>query len=513
MGVDWDPVAGIRGLAWPVTRKGGVLLDTRAAALYLPSTSTETVTALSVYLDQIVGSPTFELDVFDLVDPFTVKPAIAVYQPNEDVTFTHTGTGTMSGTPTNTAGNRYTNVDETPTADSSDYIQLADDGSSSVATYEFRVNVGAGPAGNLFVSAVRVKAKFRNASSISMCYIHATLNGTNVGGTTVLAASGTQTFTVVEMLTNPATGVAWTKADIVALDTTSKFGLVWGLAGSVFSTYLDWISVEVDYQTDYRIVAPQFSPTVNGWQTITLSPTWAKTNAHNYALLLKRITGGQAVLRSLDSLALMPGGHASYRPTLVNGALTALNTQLTPAHPLVMTVSGAASADSQPYVDLVRSPVDTTHTVQQEFTADATNSRQWVKVVTGSTRHQLPAASLTVKIKKRSDNSQVGGTGTITTAQVASSPYPLQAVECVLASAASLTNGTQYYVELTCTAAAGTGWDVALLDAKTPPVSGYTAGFGGDTDRVTISAVEYDDLDAVVVVGTVPTAPAGFTAT
>lgn len=514
MAIDWDPTSGRRGLDWPVVRKGGSVIDaTRAAAIRVPPTATQTVTDVSVYLDRVVGTAIYRLDVWKASDlPATLTTA--TFRPNEDVTTTSWSASTGSSF--------FALVDEA-TLDKSDYIRRA----ASGGNLEIRVaSTGGLGAGTQIVYAVRIKAVVESKIDTTGLTGHSVKGRLNLGGTVYLSGATTVGPTdgaatvEFEWTENPSTGAAWTEADVVALDATDEIGLTVGVVGSGAPTASDWITVyqlwvEVDYVNDLRLATADLSVSASGWQTFDTA-SFTKTNAETEIIVLRRISGsGAAVLPSLDSGSTMPGSHGAYRPSIdTRGNVSSLNALLTECHPVIFHIAGpAASADSQPYVDMVRTPISTGVTVEQEITAEASNTRQWVNLVLGSTRHAIPSAALSVKVRKRSDSSQVGGTGTIPAAYLEEGPYVLRAMEAVLASGASVTNGTQYYLELSSTAATGEGWDTVYLDALAPPVSGYTAGFGGSTDRATVATAESDDRDFPFVYATVPTAPAGFSAT
>lgn len=531
MGADWDPVSGIRGVAWPVTRKGGSVVDGRRAAMArVVPTATETVTDVDLYVATAIGTGVYRADVWKESD---LPPAglSSTFVPTADKAAA--GVGAVW---TSTGANRWSTVDET-VLDTTDYVTKAPantsagssppDAPGSWVVFTFGGTSGGLGAGAQIVTSVEVHAVCQVILATTP-----SLGGVNVGAemnkrphaTTqfVTPAMGVTTLPPWTFTQNPITLVAWTEQDIIDLSnaalTNTHVGLTQfspnGAGGAADEVRLHQFWIVVNYYNDTRLATADLTVTANGWKTWD-TPNWTKTSAQNVITEVTRVSGsGQIVIGSLDSGLTAPSSPGAYRPSFdVNGNVSALNTVLTETHGIVFPVGGAASIDSQPYVDLVRSPVDTTHTIQQEFTADATDTRQWVQLVLGSTRHQIPAADLTVKIKRRSDNVQMGGTGTFSAQRLLNSPYPLQTLDVVLATGAALTNTTQYYLEAACTAAAGTGWDWALVDAKTPPVTGYTAGFGSNTDRVTVGGVEYDDLDALFVVGTVPAAPGSFTAT
>jgi hypothetical protein len=528
--VTWEPEAPTKkGLPWFVTRKGGQVFDSnvRSGALIFPSTAAETINNISVYLKNVVGSATYQLQAFLATDLHDTSTSTAIFQPNEDAAVS----GAPVGHPTNTAGSLYTNIDEVTSYPSfininySDYLQFPLQ--SANGYFRFRANAAGGlGAGNQNVSNVRftVWAKIPNSQYGEMVLRYS--DGTNVASKYFDTGYG---WTVGQwqehywdMAVNPITNVAWTEADIQNFDASPYyFEIFWYGTSSIpgTTTELDVAAaaIVVTYSQDPNLFTPvQATASADGWLTFALAANWSKPNATNIALLLRRVAGtGSATWASLDSGATMPKGDVGYRPTLDSSGslIDDIGAARTEDYAYVLqTTAPAASVDSQPYVDLIRTPVDVGHTVQMQFTETATSTRQYVSLVAGSSRHQAPAADLTVKIKRQSDNVQMGGTGTIQVADIDDAFYPLQVVECILATGAALTNGTQYYVELTCTAVAGQGWDVSLLDTKAPPVSADLVGYGGTTDRATIGGTGNNDYDVPSIVAQTTTAPTTPTA-
>lgn len=506
--MDWDPLSNaVQGLAWPVVREGGVRLDSavRAAGIKFPATATETVTDLSTYFKDVVGSATYRCQVFAATDLPQGSPLTAVFRPNEDGPAV---TG-ITGVPTNTVGNRYTNVDEAVLSQA-DYVDIT----NGLGLLDLRAaSAGGLGAGSQVVLTVRVKAvAYGVGGDNSQIAGYVNLGGVQFTGAEidVPITDGVQTVSW-EWDLNPATGLAWTEAEVVLFDSTEEWGLTF-IGGTVdVRVYQAWL--EVDYVNGTALATVDLPISSDGWKTFTGS--WSKTNGLSYVATIRRVGGsGSATLVSLDSGAAMPGSHGAYRPTLDRfGIITTLGDARTEAHPVILHVAGAASADSQPYAHVRVVDVNAGVTVVQEITAGSTADRRWIGgIVARSQTTQPPAAPLIATLATR--------TTSIAPGQVADAPLAWHVLPDVrtpgydtLSAAAALTSAVQYDVALTSTAAVGAGWQLAVLDALAPPVSGHTAGFGGATDRGDNGVAESNDLDLPLTIGTVPAAPAGLGAT
>ena len=496
--MDWDPLGpAVAGLDWPVLRRGGVRLDSsvRAGAALIPATATQTVTDVSVYLSDVVGEATYRLDLYEAADlPQTITTTI--FRPNED----GPEIGNVTGVPTNTVGSRYTNVDEA-TLDATDYVSIA----LANNNLDLRcASTGGLGVGTQIVYAVRIKAVVAAIGEAPRIVGYVNPVDTEYEHSDIVSVSPGQQTVSWEWTTNPGTGAAWTEAEVVLFDSTAEFGIQSKSSDEV-RIYQVWM--EVDAGDDERVGTGDAAVDSSGWSTFDLAADWSKVSGTDYVALLHRVSGsGSLTWVSLDSDDTMPGDHGAYRPTLDRvGNVDAIGDLRTEAHAIILHVAGAASADSQPYAARTAVDVHTGVTAVQEITAPSTASRRWVRLVARSEGVEVPSAPLVVTL----------GAATLSLAPslLADAPLAWHVLDGTLSAAVALTSTTQYDVSLTCTAADGSGWQVAALSTETPPVSGDTAGFGSTTDRGDDGTGEANGLDLAVVYGTVPTAPASFTAT
>jgi hypothetical protein len=505
--MDWDPLSNaVQGLDWPVIREGGTRLDSavRSAGVLVPSTATETVTAVSVYMADVVGDATYNLSVYEAADLPVGSATTSTYRPNED----GPSIANITGVPVNTVGSRYTNLDETVLS-TTDYVTSA----TGLGVWDVRANLAAGiGSGAQIVYVVRVCAVLEvpgGPTAFNTFSGYVNLSGTryDAGGTTVQASDGRHQVDW-EFPVNPLTNSPWTVAEIQALDTTDEFGVAMISPSPTGGSRIYQMWLEVDHTADIRVGTASQAISETGWATFTLDASWSKLTATDYIAVIRRTAGsGSLTVVSLDSGDTMPGGHGAYQPAIDRvGIIATLGDLRTEAHPFVMTVGGAASADSQPYASRGSALVHTGQSAIQEITAGSTAARRWVRVVARSQTIDVPTAPLVLTLSAQ--------TCSFAAALIADAPMVWHVLDGVLGGDASLTSAVQYDLTASCTAASGAGWEVAYLDTLTPPVSADTAGFGGTTDRGEVNGGgEANSVDLAVVYGTVPTAPAGFTAT
>lgn len=180
---------------------------------------------------------------------------------------------------------------------------------------------------------------------------------------------------------------------------------------------------------------------------------------------------------------------------------------------LVMTSAPAVSQDSLAYYlanDATHRPgINNTQVVTQQFTAPASATFQSVALILYAGAATQP---LSVKIKRVSDNVQMGNTVSLTAASVGSVGVYGQVVTAT-GFAAALVNATRYYIELSTadTTALLSGWRAVLLGDTT--LAGGVASFNGTTDTALVGGVAQTNYDMPFQAFTVPTTPAGLTAT
>ena len=208
--------------------------------------------------------------------------------------------------------------------------------------------------------------------------------------------------------------------------------------------------------------------------------------------------------------------------------------------------AGGYSADSQPYGTLSNlngsdawpdlgewfnnSPINTLLSMQQEFTAPVSDSYGWIRVLVATVAGTTDG-DLLIKIKRRSDDVQMGGTATIAVTDLVSPTHRWQTFGVRTSGAVfALVAGTQYYFEITSTAAANQGWLVQCVNSGYEPEpfgpptgTNAAAGWGGGVDKLTFSDPmmqqfgwatpgEPGSVVASVNLSTIPSTPAGFAA-
>lgn len=503
----WNPDApGVLGLQAPFVVESAYAVDSpsKAAGAAVLSHSAETIDKASMYAAAVAGTAGYVMEVWPLLTAEAPEPSTSTFRPNEDVVATNLKIQTGAAATVSTS---YPTIDE-PTLAISDYLKT-DVGAGPVGEWAGRVNVGTGNLTGKQILRVEVHYVAKNSAGVTSSF-YAYLN---IGGVQYIAPNDHVTETQEEKVAvweyNPATGLPWTIADLELFDVSDEIGFytyALSTAQPVF-VYQGW--VEVDHVPEQRLAVGAATITAVGYQEFNLSTptggtTWAKANATEYLLTVRRLYGtGSASFRYLDSLADAPNEHHGYAVQFsgADGRLLEMGAEYTRVHSLIITTSApATSADSQPYALRSLAAIYTGHTAEQEFTGAAANYGV-VKAVIAA-QAGVPTASLLVKIKRRSDNVQHGTTMTFAPEELTGTPTALREIT-VMMSAAALT-AVQEYVEFSTTAPNGQGWVVVLLDTTG---TGSSATFGGTTDAATVGGVQDNDTDLAVVVAQIPTAP------
>jgi len=488
------------------------------------SLAAETINEVRLYLAQVLVAGKYVVDVY----PATSLPDFggtgdlefeAFYNPNEDVTVTN-----ITGVSNNTAAQRYQNVDEgVDVYTSADYVRPTADNVNT----QFEIRVASGGFTGRPLS-VTVRAVLENTQPLSVFNLNL---GVNVGGVaytqanadantmqSVVYGQGPITVTV-RFDYNPNTSLPWTAADIVAFDTTNEIYMDWNnsLAWPLQEHRVLAVDMVVNYASETRVATGSASLTVTStpaWKTFTIAAiaggNWSKGTTTDYIYVLRRVGPVGSVQWQGVSLAEAPPqivNFVGYSATIVNGVPGGFVDQLRWYGIIVRTSAPADSADSQVYPTLVEESVSNTSTVTTELSNAAAKTYGVVTfmVKPDSTVNQ----NLTVQLKRRSDNVNMGTALTITKAEVDALPdmgggwkkYTEQ-----LGTAATLAAATQYYWNFSSTATVG-AWKIANLFTG---AQGSALSFGGTTDRSTRSGVESNDYDVQIMVGTIPTTPGSW---
>lgn len=490
---------GTGGLRWPVVAQGGRLLtlaDDGSVAQF-DASAAETLAKVHTFVDQVVGGVMLRMIVRDQLDPPVVTDT---YRPSAD------GPTVEWQDETGGSLNIYASIDEA-TLDDTDWV-----GPSSLGqVYELYIDSSGGTSTTSppLISELRVYLVVQNDDTSADAGISVSIE--SLPGTptkdTPLVANADGTMTVSVTFTEDGNGDDITEQQLEDLDGAAPIHLV-PSNNSTYNFDVFQVWVEVDSQ-DGPLADATAAVQDDGW--VAFADGWdTAAGATYYVTIVKTNSGGRCVWPLLDSGQDCP--HASWvsRVPTMNGTLIASMTDPgTAVHPVVLERSDAtASDDSQPYAALHREAVHSARTVEQEWTPPSGVSAGWVEFV--AARHPEATADLTVTVRQRSDDAQVGQLA-FPASDVGDSPRKL-AVRADNLSA-SLTGGTQYYLEFTSTAEESAPWTVAVLSGETPPVSGESAGFAGATDAATVDGAEQADADAPFALIAAPAAVTGVTAT
>jgi hypothetical protein len=245
--------------------------------------------------------------------------------------------------------------------------------------------------------------------------------------------------------------------------------------------------------------------------------TVPKVSGTDVVYSFRHVAGGSATGPSVHLLdsgspVPMPSANAitAYFPTLGSdaGNLSSMGDATTYMFGLqVVTSAPANSVDAVAYAKVTSKPVYTGSVQSQLLTIPAIANYGFVKVLI-SHAGVTTTAPLLVKIKRASDNVQVGPTITIDATSLTPPRANAQIVPLPMDSLVTLT-AAQYYLEFSSVAAThDDGWLVYALDT----VGGNDAiTMGGTTDVLQTNLVSKNDLDVIAFLATVPNAPQGFT--
>lgn len=538
---DWNPnEPELVGMEWLPTKAGGAVIDTdtKAAALVLPSTATETIDRGVFWVPNAPNEGNFMLEVYAAGNEVCGAVTTDTFRPNEDTGVTNVQ---------NQAGavvNLYQSIDES-TLDLTDYIKNVSPPSD--ASYTCKLNTAAWPASGRRVVDVRVVIVGEQILGTMRWGIE--LRRQSSGFLTLdsrfhQVSEGRFTTTVSIGDINPFTGFPWTAAEIQSLDSiidpdrlslTLRFDNMTTIydGGYVYQAY-----VEIDWVTENRLAVARGEVHGANWYSFpfqvpdTGADNWAKAIGNDYTFLLRRVpavgtpgasTGGplgsstgQAAWGFLEADEAIPlAGAVSYLPTLdANGCVTAMGTAGKRGHGLVLrTTAPATSADGQPYDSIAEAEVVTGVTVRQEVTPSVGSVVELVRFLVKVEAGFEPDADLSIGVFNDGTGAAVGAPAVLTVAELADLPERddgWKVATAQLTSPATLVAATQYRIAWTSATGAALPWIVGYGESL---FNFGAASYGGTTDRGDTGGGYDSDLDFLAYLIDPPSPPANFLVT
>lgn len=548
---NFNPAAPTKlGLQWLPTLVQSAVIDNfgKAVIARVPSVAAENIGTARLWVPVAeAANRRWELEVTLEADEAPDMGSLieSIANPNEDVTVT-----SVTGSPTNTVGNRYQNIDDAVPPSfppGSDYIEFT---TVSSSTYEGRMNTAGLSLTGRRILAVTLVFGYSWPTGNTLTWAQAGfLSGLNIGGTVYGVNSADEPFASggaflsnlgvaagtaygesrATWYVNPSTGDPWSIADVQSFDSTNEFtARAYYIVGISTNARLHYAYMIVAHVPENRVARGARSGASAGWNDWTLTTptggTWAKANGSTYSYILRRsglanAGAGSLQLRALDAGELVPMGHGSvlagalgtYRN--VTTATEAIDTG-TAALPIIpRTTVPADSNDAQPYSNDVQATtseaiVRTGQNADQEISGATADDYGLVEAIL---KHGgAPTADLTLGVFRRSDNVQMGGTLTITQAEIDALPDiggGWKLYSGTLPVLATLAGATQYYLRFSSSTAdtAAARWKVLAL---------FTGGqgngqtYGGTTDIATLNGGDDSTADLAVTLATVPDPPA-----
>lgn len=574
---DWNPNdTATLGLEWFPYRSGKVRLNSRrrAAALSLVQTAAEQIEAATLFVDDVdPGPPAFggapwafvypqpgiyAMEVFDnedaVVDPSTVTVLTA--RPNQDVSFTGwtTNTGATS--------NLYQQIDDRTETEwiTNNYGP----GAGNNYGYFGRVDTGALSLTGRRILGVRLRARVVRAFADNYTQVTLGLSIDVSPGGMFTAQSmpfwlPMWQWTTIEYTWtyNPVYLRPWTIADVQQFDTSDEVAIMpYSFYGAGNITCY-WLEMEVITCPETRLAFSGFSQLTSGdndkhirtdrsWLNPATLPgslfdaelktptggSWTKDSSGRHLYVVRRMSDSGAIsLPTLDAVTEQPlagSGPRSFAPILdpTYGYVTEMGDPLTQIWSLGQYRStNVFSVDSQPYSIFGEALVYTGQDAEQEVSGAAATLYGLVRFLV---KPRSATANLDIKIKRRSDNVQLGTTYTLDPDDVDPATLLDDAdfialengwylAQVQLGTPATLAAATQYYVEFSSAAASGSPWAIGLLTSHLSDDAGATlqgvGSYNDATDRALANGNELDRYDLPVTIATLPATPTGFAAT
>jgi len=544
---NWNPNApDTIGLEWFAHTESASSLDSQNAAVVqrLPSLAAQTITETYLGVPASSQPGRFLLEVFPSGGEVCGAVTTDTFRPNEDSSLFQVERQDGS------LVNLWQAIDE-PVLATADYVRTINP-TIFGHSYAYKLNTATFPATGRRIIDVRYifvgeqitdratwVAELRKQDGL----------GPGVAGflqffqTSLAQANGRQTFTTSLGPVNPFTGRPWTGAQIQTFDSTVATDRLsirhrWVDETSttsearLYQAYLEVVSVPENRVAWGAADLPAVA--VPGWQPIPVRDTsdvagWAKAAATTYSYAVRRIqqtsipgglTGtpiaaaqGAVSWRWLDSGEEPPPGFESFLPTVdTNGCIVDLGDARTRAYALVPTIAGpTASLDAQPFATYDLTELTISGTLQVVSGAAAAGYDFVRTLLYFDPADPPPAFPLTISVATFPGGLAVGGTLTLTPAQLAALPkvgdQGLRLLEGLLSAPAVLAPAAQYSLEF---ASPGVGPVPAVLTSQLDALGWPGPTYNGATDTAFPGGVSDANADIPWTLSTSPTVPANF---
>lgn len=520
----WNPNApSTLGIEWFPTREGEARISGGSvAAQQFRSTAAETIDTLEARLASTGGDCKMIAEIYTADAEVPGSVTTSTFRPTDDKQIGGNDSESQAWVSSSLAvTNLFGFVDEDP-IDITDWVTYFD---ARAPRYRWRVQFGTGGWGasrRIVGGGIHIVADREEVNGGLQVSYHNGTNAYKLGNVTVTTKR--QELIVPFPEFNPATGLPWTQADITSLAalSTASIQIRPTNANKQKRLFIYQLWLELDWVTENRLaigvtnVAESSTPAVTSF---TLShPTsgadnWAKANATNYTILLRRLDDvgvgrwsymeetpevSAALLRPSQNIGLDGAALEAYLPTVdTRGFVSALGDRVDgrAMYFTMTTIAPVVSADGQPYsnADLATADTDfdpTFSTAQTLTPASAVTVTQvrWIDA-------EPPVASFRIRIRRTSTGATLS-TATVTTADLVADAVqvgetdggdPLYLFTAQFPSGgAALSAGVQYNVEATIKYL-GVYVDIGAITAGPPT-------FGGNTDTGPSGAIGGDSL-------------------
>ena len=544
----WNPNGtATSGLEWYPTRKLTKSLSSASLlGVKVVAGASETIASIHARLASEGAAP-FGVDVYDLANPLFdyVRPVLSLPVANRE-----NAAGWkkyISGVESAYDANAFACIDDivslnfplsVSASDSILYLGALNDNGHAMFNTTWAdgfVDANTGDPGyvvdSLRCTSVDIVIVAENVASFgavrfdSQISIAGTRYGSQSGSVLMPAGTGLTRY-VFRYPRNPSTGQQWTQDDIddIVLQTD---GIGVRILSKTQAGYFLVTAINPQFKvcTERRVTSGYgFTPATGGaWSAVNCenpasgaAANWSKTAGHTY-LYLFYLINGNATLVGVDS-ANLPN-HAADELTGWQGAIASAENFAPTDTPVyspwvpamfLKQASTAISVDSQPYVTPGLLPVYAgVNDRYQTMAAHASLDYGSVAVVVS--RQGTPTDNLAVKIRASSGDAQVGGTGTITAADVPADGLP-HLVRVKLASNASLNAGSSYYIKFTSSTSVDAMWIVHAVYTGAETLSPDADDQFAANASISGDALGHSNLDMLVNAATAPTAPGSISA-